>query len=230
MEEKVTEENVQSFEVKVPSGRRKGMWNLTLEPEMLTLSSIKSGEQHQISKAEASEKIELVGPFLNDRFLSAKIPKKQMFELKPEQAALLKEWLGPPTVKELKMTLKKRLKWCLPLGILFILTSFPMSADPEAGLEAIPFDTVGAILGAVLIGLAVMMRFWPRRELFLVNSAWFLVVVVKVSYDIIKGSSWLWSILVLFLVMSVIEGVKQYQRFEKLILQDRDVESQLRLE
>jgi hypothetical protein len=230
MEEKVTEENVQSFEVKIPSGRRKGLWNVTLEPEMLTLSFSKSGEEYQISKSEASEKIELLGPFLTDKFLSAKIPKKQLFELKPEQAALLKEWLGPPTVKDLKITLKKRLKWCLPLGVMFIFTSLPMSAKPEAGLEAIPFDIVGAILGVVLIGLAVMMRFWPRRELFLVNSAWFLVGAVKVSYDIIKGSSWLWSILVLFLVMSVIEGVKQYNRFEKLILQDRDVESQLRLE
>lgn len=230
MEEKESNENVHSFEVKVQSGRRKGPWKVTLEPDVLTLSACESTEQHQISKAQAWEKVEFFGAFLKNKFLSVKIPKAQLFEITPEQETLIKEWLGPPTIKDMKLALKKRLKWSLPLGIMFIFISLPMSARPEAGLEAIPLDLFGIILGVVLVGLSIVMRFWPRRELFLVNSAWFLVGIVKITYDIITGANWLWSIFLLLLLISVIDGFKQYRRFEQLELQRSDVESQLRLD
>ncbi|MHC4338312.1 MAG: hypothetical protein ACYSTG_10285 [Planctomycetota bacterium] len=209
-------DDITSFEVSVRTGKRKGLWNLSFEPDVLTLTSADGGESHQITKSEAAEKIEAPAPLSGGKALAAHIPKREMFWLEPEQMDVVKQWLGPPGLPELKVALKRRFKWCLPIGIFFVLTSLPLPANPEAGVEAVPFDVIGAVLGITLIGLSLAMRLWPRRELFLIDSLWFMVLSAKVVYDIVAGSSWLWCIFVAWIVLMVLGGVNQYRRFASI--------------
>lgn len=223
------EEGSHGFEVKAKTGRRKGLWWLTLEPEAMALRYDKTGDEYRINKAEAAEKIELVG-VISERILAAQIPKKEVFELNAEQIALVKEWLGPPTMKELRIALKKWLKWCLPVGIMFVLLSIPMSGNPDAEIEPIPFDPISAFLGVMLIGISIAIRWWPRPELFLVASAWFFVGGIKIIYDIVKGSSWLWGILAFLLLLSVLDAWRQYRRFALVKKEERPDEDVFRAE
>lgn len=224
------EEGSHSFEVKVRTGRRKGLWRITLEPEAMALRYDKTGDEYRIDKSEAAEKVELAG-ILSERILVAQIPKKEAFELNAEQIALVKEWLGPPTMKELKMALKKWLKWCLPVGIIFLLTSIPIPGNPEAGTEPIPFDPVSAFLGVMLIGVGIAIKWRPRPELFLVASAWFCVGGINIIYQIVRAlSSRFWGILAIFLLLSTLEAWRQYRRFALVKKQDRSSEDILRPE
>ena len=95
---------------------RKGIWKVTLEADALTLAAVEGGESIQILRADAEEKIVLhEWLWLFVRMLVITIQKeKVVFHLEPSQVALLKEWLGPPTIRGLKVALKKRLNWCLP--------------------------------------------------------------------------------------------------------------------
>lgn len=202
---------IDSFDALVQSGRRKGTWKVSLDSEVLRLTSADGSEAYEISRAEGAEKIELPGGLLGKRMLVAHIPKRQVFQVESEKIAVLKEWLGPPTM--LKMTLRRRLRWGLPIGILFIVTSLPLPGDPEAGVEGVPFDVVGMLLGVVLIGLGLMMKIRPVRGLLLVDSVWFVVLSGKVVYNMVEGSSWLWSILVVLLLSSAASGIRQYCYF-----------------
>jgi len=210
-------EEVDGFDAVVLGGRRKGRWRVLLGAEALTLVSPDGSERYEISRAEAAEKIELLDGMLAPKWtFLAHIPKRQGFQAEREKIELLREWLGPPTVRELKVALRRRFKLCLPIGILFVLTSLPMRGDAEAGLEAVPLDTLGVVLGAVLIGLGLLMKVWPCRELFLVDSLWFAVLAGKLVYDMMMGAHWLWGIGVLLLVGSVAGGIRRYRRFEGL--------------
>ena len=52
------------------------------------------------------------------------------------------------------------------MGIFFIVTSVPVPAFPEIGLEEIPFDMVSAVLGAALIVFSVCHASGPTEYFF----------------------------------------------------------------
>lgn len=148
-----------SFELKAT--RRKGIWTISLGQDTLTLTAVDGNESFELTRPDAEEKIVLFEPrasFANVKpSLIVRIPKRKLsFKLEHAQAASLKQWLGPPTIRGLKVALKRRLRWCIPFGILWILGSLPLPADPEAGTEAIPFDILGAFLGVSLISLSIL--------------------------------------------------------------------------
>jgi hypothetical protein len=148
--------------------------------------------------------------------LILRLSKKTVFLLEPDQLKVLQEWLGPPTTKDLKIALKQRLKFAIPIGLLFLFFSIPLAGDPDAGLEPVPFDPVSAILGALFITLGLIMKFWPRRELFLLDAGWLVLLAAKITYDIFYGSHWLWSLLILVLLFSAREAMRLFKRFETI--------------
>ena len=203
-----------TFLVSAQSGR-KGIWKVTLEADALTLAAVEGGESIQILRADAEEKIVLVvHEWLSVRILEITIQKEKVrFELERSQVALLKEWLGPPTIRGLKVALKKRLIWCLPVGILFVFTSIPFPANPEAGLEAVPFDAVSAFLGVSLIAVSILTRIWFRRILFLLDGVWLSLLALDVTVGIFRGDSLWWAISVIALILGAKGGFSEYQRF-----------------
>ena len=192
---------------------RKGIWRVSLDADALTLADVEGDESIQILRADAEEKI-VLHEWLFVILLVVTIQKeKVVFRLEPSQVALLKEWLGPPTIRGLKVALKKRLIWCLPVGILFVFTSIPFPANPEAGLEAVPFDAVSAFLGASLIAITILTRIWFRRILFLWEGVWLSLSALNLTVGIFRGDSLWWAISVIALILGAKGGFSEYQRF-----------------
>ena len=192
---------------------RKGIWRVSLDADALTLADVEGDESIQILRADAEEKI-VLHEWLFVILLVITIQKeKVVFRLEPSQVALLKEWLGPPTIRGLKVALKQRLNWCLPIGILIIFSSLPFPADPEVGLEAVPFDAVSAFLGVSLIVITILTRIWFRRILFLLDGVWLSLLALNVTVNIFRGDSLWWAILVIVLIIMAKVGFSEYQRF-----------------
>ena len=201
-----------TFYVSAQSGR-KGIWKVTLEADALTLAAVEGGESIQMLRAHV-EVNQVLKEWFSSVFLIFKIEKKEVvFPLEPSHAALFKKWLGPPTIRGLKVALKKRLKWCLPIGILFVFTSIPFPANPEAGLEAVPFDAVSAFLGASLIAITILARIWFRRILFLLDGVWLSLLALDATVGIFRGDSLWWAISVIALILGAKGGFSEYQRF-----------------
>ncbi len=210
-----------SFEVKALAGR-KGFWRITITAEALTFSAREENESLSILRTEREEKTELHESRFSAPSIFVYVGKKRVvFKLEKNQLRVLKRWLGPPTIVGLKIALKRRLKWCLPIGILFIIVSIPLPGDPEAGLEAIPFDVVSAFLGVALVGISLLARIWPRRVWFLLDSIWFLLLAVDVAVSLYQGNSWWWLISLIFLILGAISGFSEYQRFASVSLRER---------
>ena len=194
-------------------GIGKGIWKVTLEADALTLAAVDGppSESIQILRADAEEKIELHEWLY--RLVITIQKERVVIELERSQVALLKEWLGPPTIRGLKVALKKRLNWCLPIGILIIFSSLPFPADPEAGLEGVPFDAVSAFLGASLIAITILTRIWFRRILFLWEGVWLSLSALNLTVGIFRGDSLWWAISVIALILGAKGGFSEYQRF-----------------
>ena len=205
-----------TFEVVAEVGR-KGAWTVSLNPDSLTIAAADGGESFQIARADAEENAELRESRLTNPFLVVNIPKKKVvFKLDRDQAEALKEWLGPPTMTGLKVALKRRLRWSIPIGVLFVLASLPFPANPEVGLEAVPFDPVTGFFGVSLLAIALLMRFWGNRMLFLLDSVWFFLLALNVAVGIARGDSVWWSIIVIVLIFGASSGFSEYKRFASL--------------
>ena len=205
-----------TFEVVAEVGR-KGAWTVSLDAESLTIAAVNGDELFQITRAEAEEKAELRESRLTNPFLVVSIPKKKViFKLDQAQAAALKEWLGPPTMVGLKAALRRRLRWSVPIGILFVLASLPLPANPEMGLEAVPFDPVSGFFGVSLLALSILTRFWHGRILFLLDGVWFSLLAVNVASGIYRGDSPWWMTIVIVLFVGARSGFSEYKRFASL--------------
>lgn len=203
------------FEVAAQSGR-KGVWKVALNPESLTVTAADGSEFFEISRSDADEKIEIRRIGLSEPFLVIRVPKQILFKMGKTQAAAVKQWLGPPTFMGLKIALKRRLKWSIPIAILFIVTSLPLPGDPETGIEAVPFDPVSAFLGVVLLGMALLAKIRPMRILFIVDAFWFFLLALRVAGGVIRGTSLLWLIVVVFLLFAAFGSISEYNRFASM--------------
>jgi hypothetical protein len=167
------DEETGSFDVVAQGGGRKGTWNVSLNPGSLTVTAADGSESFEILRPDAEEKIEIRGASLSEPFLVIHVPKQIMFKMQKTHAETVKQWMGPPTFKGLKIALKRKLKWSIPIAILFIVTSIPLPGDPEAGREPMPFDPVSLFLGVVMLGIALLSKIRPGRNLLLVYALYF---------------------------------------------------------
>lgn len=189
-------------------------WRLTLEESRISLLAEEGGEPIVIERSEFSEKLELREHGLGAPLLLVRIPKATVFQPDLEQMDVLREWLGPLTFEDLTAALRRRFKWTIPIAIMFIITAMPMAADPEANLEAIPFDTVSAFLGVALLALAAYSKACPHSRLFLFDCCWFLVMALDSAVGVIRGKSgtWQWAF-VAILVLVARTSFNEYRRF-----------------
>jgi len=208
----MTDMPVETIEVEARSGRR-GSWRLVLRPDSLGLEAAGGGESFEVPRDELPDRLELREIPLGPPLLVVRTPKRVTFTLDREGARRFRAWLGPPTRHDLRVALKRRMGWGLPIGLLFVFTSLPWKGDPQAGVEAIPFDPLSAFLGGSLVAMALAMRVWPNRYLLLADFAWFLLLAIKVLWDIVRGASWLWMILVVFILVAADDGLRQFRRF-----------------
>jgi hypothetical protein len=183
-----------TFEVTAQGGR-KGVWRVSLDTDVVTIAAVDGEESFRVPHGEAETTFELRNWLFTKSMLIVNIGKKKkvVFLLDRPQAETLKQWAGPPTIHGLKAALKRRFGWCVSIGLLFIITSLPWPANPEAGFEAVPFDPFSIFLGVALIAISML--------------------AVNVAISIFLGASpwWIFSILVLILVAK--SGFAEYRRF-----------------
>jgi len=210
-----------TFEAQAQSGKVKGPWRITLGEDIILFEPADGSGPIAMDRETTAVAVELGQLPIGPPYFAVRMPKRVLFSVKAQDFARLKAWLGPPSMAALKAAFKRRLAWAIPIGILFILTSFPLPGDPETGTPPVPFDTVAAFLGSVLVILGLFMWIWPRRELFLVDSAWFVVLAVKIFWDILEGANIIWVVLVFLVLLAAMDGLRLNAHFQDVHARQR---------
>jgi hypothetical protein len=183
----------------------------------LTLTPPDESQVHKFTRDQVWEKVKFVKLLGSQHAIIAQVPKPQTFMADPDQIETIKEWLGPPTFGALKVALKQRMKWSITIGVLFVFTSLLFSGYPDAGQERVPIDTLGLVLGTILIFMGVVMRIWPRPELFLLDALWLLILAGNVFYGAYQTRSWFRALMAVLLVFSALGAFNQFTRFRSCL-------------
>lgn len=185
-------------------------WTLILLPDRLRLESAGDAPSVEVPRPEIPHKVEILHGLVFRRVLVIK--KGKPFQLKPDAFAALQAWMGPPTREDLKVALRRRMGWTLPIGAIFVLGSLPIE-----GPSPQPFVPVTAGLGASLILLSVVSRLAPNRVFFLLDSIWFVGLAAETVRQVVVGESGpVWLALVAFQLAAAGSGLRQYRRFGAL--------------
>ena len=209
------EESCATFEI-TELARAKRKFKLTLSTKELRLET--EGQPAVVLQRSDPDRqrIQMLNGLLVRRLFIVAVDKKTKlsFTLEALVYEAVTAWLGPPTAADLQATLKQRLAWTFPLGILYILTSLPVSGNPAAGVAALPFDPFGFTLGAVLLTTAAISRWSPNRVCFILDAVWLLGLVLMNLMNVINGTSSNWWLLLILIQFHVgCEGIRQYRRF-----------------
>ncbi|MCP3957383.1 MAG: hypothetical protein GY719_05985 [bacterium] len=200
--------------------KSQGTWHLTLEDDSASLTPSEGGTPLVIPRSETLGRLELVriwggqGALMVPR--EGKLKKLEL-KLEPGQTEAVDEWLGPPTTDHLRLFLRKRYAFGVPIGLFLVLASLPMAGDPAAGLEAVPASPITAVLGVGLVVMWALARYRPTPRLLLADTVWFSLLLVSTVVDILTGrSSVWWLVLCVVLVVIIHRGIREYGRFKYL--------------
>ena len=185
-----------------------GEWSLTLHPGHLALLEPSSERPYVILRDQVMKSATLAEGI--KAFVVSK-PRKLTFKLTPEAVAKLADWIGKPVLAG--YYLRRRYGWVLPVAVIWMLGSLPLSGDRDAGVDLISFDPVGFGLGLTLVAAWACAKWRPHSALFLVDSVWFLVMGGHLIMNVVNGRSKGWLVLVAFLLWMVVTGFKHFLRF-----------------
>ena len=185
-------------------------WSLRLFPEGLRLTPQREGEPPiHILRSELATHVDLVNFGLARHTLAIRKPRKRLFKLDPAGWAQLTEWVGGDA--RLRIALRQRIGWGVPLGVLMLLTSLPVPGNVDAGIEGVPFNAFSATMGLFLIVGATLSRRRPHPALFLLDSAWFAALGGTFVWRVIQGGSPLWLLLAALQLLLVWSGISLFR-------------------
>jgi hypothetical protein len=139
-------------------------WRLELLEDRLRLS--KNGDQtYELPRATVLERLERLWLHFEKPFFTVREPRRRVFKLSADQAAVLDRWLGPDFKPELYNQLRLRTNMALPMGLLFIVTNS----------ESI----FSWFLGGLMIVQAVLKKFRPSHYIFLLEIAFWGALVAR---------------------------------------------------
>ena len=183
-------------------------WRLVIRPSDLALFEQDDSQPFVLLRDQMLKDV-MLSESLN--VLAVKKPRKLTFRLPHEATSAVAEWLGEARLAS--FYLKQRYSWVLAIAIIWIFGSLPLPGDPDAGVEAVPMDVFGLVLG-IFLAIAWLFAKWrPHPVLFLVDSIWFLGLSVYLSLEVWNGRSALWMLLVAILLWMAIKGFKHFSRF-----------------
>jgi hypothetical protein len=201
----------QTLEAAEP-GRNPRKWTLRLFPEGLRGERQDDGASVHVLRPKLPDVVQVHDGLLLKRTLVVKKPRRTTLQLDPDGFRRLSRWIGGPTL--LRMALKRRLSWTIPIGILFVVISVPLPGDLEAGIEAVPFNPVSAVLGTALIVQGVASRLWPRPVFFLLDALWFCGLAADTVYRVTQGQRPYWLVFVVLQVGLAVGGLRLWRRFQ----------------
>ncbi len=109
--------------------------------------------------------------------------RRAVFHLDPPTLATLGGWIGRDAMT--RMAVRAFATIALVCGALWIVGSFPLDGDPEAGVAAVPIDMLGMGLGVLGVVAGAIGRWSPRRYVLVLDAAWCIGVAVHGLWDVI---------------------------------------------
>jgi hypothetical protein len=191
---------------------KKPRWRLELAPEGLR-GEREDGASFEIPRSELLRRVNVFDSPLARRVLAVRDPKF-ILQLEPSSYRELEAWLGKDLL--LRMELRKRLAWVVPIGIILILGSLPLPADPAAGIEGAPLQLLGLVLGAILVVQGLLSRLRPDRIYLLLDSGWFTVLAVDTVLDVAFGASPFWTPVIALQAFLAAVTFRAWRRFGKM--------------
>lgn len=188
------------------AGKPAEEWSLEFYPDSLRLSPA-DGDVIQVDRAELPERVQVHDrAMFIPRVLAVKTGwRSVLFQLSPDAFAALKAWVGPPTAADLHASLKQRLKWVTPVGVLFVLTALP--------LGRFDWDPVALALGLSLILTAQLARLWPHRVYFAVIAAWFAALAANSAWLAYLEGGWFRTAVAVVQLLMALSSWREYRRF-----------------
>ncbi len=112
---------------------------------------------------------------------------------------------------------RARTRYFLLLGAFFLLSSIPVPANPEAGIEAIPADPLGVVLGFGLLILHTWARRAPTRGVLFADAVWLGILAATGAYDVLTGEAHpIWLLLSLALVPLALSALNSFNRLQRV--------------
>jgi hypothetical protein len=190
---------------------KKPRWRIELAPEGLR-GEREDGASFEIPRSEILRRAKVFDSPLARRVLVVRKPKF-ILQLEPSSYHELEAWLGKDL---LRMELRKRHAWVVPIGIILILGSLPLPADPAAGIEGAPLQLLGLALGAILIVQGILSRLRPDRIYLLLDSGWFTVLAADTVLDVAFGASPYWTPVIALQALLAAVSFRAWRRFGKM--------------
>ena len=189
-------------------------WRLTLEPDAFRLEPMEAGVAFQVPRAERVARVDLMNGLLTRRLLGVAIAGgKKLFRLDPAGYAAYEAWAGPPTLEDLRKSLKRRFGWSVTLGLFIIFTSLPISGDPESGLADIPLNPLSLAMGVALIAAGLLSRFLPSRWFLLADACWIAIAAMTTVDNLVDAPGAVNALLLVIQVNYVLSSLKEFRRF-----------------
>lgn len=193
-------------------GKPYQVWKLVFSADELRADPSDGRPSVHVQRSDA-EKTLSIFETLPAPILILKRPRRVALQLDETALRSVIEWLGNSL--HLRIALRNRIMWTIPIGLLFLITSVPLPGDPEAGVEAVPFNAFSAVMGAALIAQGVLSRVFPHRVYLLLNAIWFAALAGDTVRSVITGWSPLWLVVVALQIFLAFTGVRQYRRFTR---------------
>jgi hypothetical protein len=189
-------------------------WKLILAPDGFRLEPLEAGEPIDVPRAERVKRVDLVNGVLARRILGVALARgRKLFRLDPAGFAAYEAWAGPPTMEDLRKSLKRRFGWSVSLGLLIILTSMPIPGDPEGGVPDLPLNPLTLAMGIALIAAGLMARLLPSRVFFLADCLWIAIAAVTTVENLLKSPGVFGALLLAFQINYVVTSIREYRRF-----------------
>jgi len=198
------------FEIIQQTGKKQ-KWQLFLYGDRLILHYLETGTLVEVLRNDAIDKLKTLKLFFTLPILVVKSFKKFTYRVTSDEFEIINEWIGKPLL--LEKILKQRLGWCVPIGFIYMLTSLPLSEDPTAGLESIPFDPIGMGLGIALIILSIIMKKKPHPALFVADSICFFLLLCYTFFQIYSGANTYWGVFIILYIILIMSGINHYRYF-----------------
>lgn len=185
----------------------------TLRASEAGIAAEREGQEYLVRADELGKRATLLDGMLIRGVLSLDLGRggKDAFRLEDPSITELLRGLGPDLA--VRWLLGRRVRAFVALAILFLVSSLPISGDPDAGIEPVPADWLGGLLGLGLLVLAGAARYRPTAWLFVLDAGWLSVLAIRgVLAVATDGASPLWLLLYALLVGSALTAIRTYRR------------------
>ena len=204
--------DVLEFEITEMSTKKRA-YTLALLADTVRFTDAETGQVEEIWRHQARERIKVHDGLLMRHTIVAKIPKRVTFKLEPEVFEAVESWLGVRSPAGLEFELERRMKFMIPIGLLYIVSALPLAGVPAVGAAGESLDLMGLCLGVGLLVLAGLAKWRPHRILFIFDGLWFLALAADMALDVARGASPFWLVWVAFVVLVAIHPLSLCRRF-----------------